>query len=152
MTYMFTAEELDILSSSLVKNELLKKGSDLYYNFRKSMKKNKQSKTDILAKLCLKLITEKTTLDPTLKSDFMDEFITIMNSFPGKTYQDITVIMKNKWHAERENLREQNKLRYEYQQSNEELKKNISELRSQIFALENQISRMNNPTNDKIYD
>ena len=149
---MFTAEELDILSKSLVANELLKKGSDPYYNFRKSIKNNKQSKTDILAKLCLKLITQKTTLDPTLKSEYSEEFITIMNSFPGKTYQDITVMMKNNWVGLREDLSKQNELRYEYQQSNDKLRKSITQLKLQICGLENEINRLKNTDNSHIYD
>tara|TARA_R100000808_G_C2073627_1_gene100139 strand:+ start:244 stop:696 length:453 start_codon:yes stop_codon:yes gene_type:complete len=141
---MFTAEELDTLSKSLVANELLKKGSDTYYNFRKSMKNNKQPKTDMLAKLCLKLITQKTTLDPTLKSEYSEEFIEVMNSFPGQSYKDVIVIMKNNWINTRDNLKQQNELRYNYQQSNKELSDKVTELKQQISSLEVAISRLKN--------
>ena len=149
---MFTAEELDTLSKSLVSNELLKKGSDTYYNFRKSMKNNKQPKTDMLAKLCLKLITQKTTLDPTLKSEYSEEFIEVMNSFPGQSYQDVIVIMKNNWINTRNNLKQQNELRYNYQQSNKELSDKVTELKQQISSLEVEISRLkNSDKTDDIY-
>ncbi len=149
---MFTAEELDTLSKSLVSNELLKKGSDTYYNFRKSMKNNKQPKTDMLAKLCLKLITQKTTLDPTLKSEYSEEFIEVMNSFPGQSYQDVIVIMKNNWINTRNNLKQQNELRYNYQQSNKELSDKVTELKQQISSLEVAISRLkNSDKTDDIY-
>lgn len=149
---MFTAEELDTLSKSLVANELLKKGSDTYYNFRKSMKNNKQPKTDMLAKLCLKLITQKTTLDPTLKSEYSEEFIEVMNSFPGQSYQDVIVIMKNNWINTRNNLKQQNELRYNYQQSNKELSDKVTELKQQISSLEVEINRLkNSDKTDDIY-
>ncbi len=149
---MFTAEELDTLSKSLVSNELLKKGSDTYYNFRKSMKNNKQPKTDMLAKLCLKLITQKTTLDPTLKSEYSEEFIEVMNSFPGQSYQDVIVIMKNNWINTRNNLKQQNELRYNYQQSNKELSDKVTELKQQISSLEVEINRLkNSDKTDDIY-
>lgn len=148
---MFTAEELDILSKALVNNELLKKGSDLYYNFRKSMKKNKQVKSDLIAKLCLKLIRDKTTLDPTLESEFDEEFIKIMNSFPGKSYKDIIVIMKDNWVAARENVRKTNLLRYEYQIDNKKLQETNYNLKLQISSLDNEIKRLRNPTREDIY-
>ncbi len=82
---MFTAEEIDLISKALIKNELLNKSkqSDLYYSMRKSLKNNKQVKTELLVKLCLKLIRDKSTLNPINKDTYSEEFQQIINSYPG---------------------------------------------------------------------
>ncbi len=152
---MFTAEEIDLISKALIKNELLNKSkqSDLYYSMRKSLKNNKQVKTELLVKLCLKLIRDKSTLNPINKDTYSEEFQQIINSYPGESYQDIMCKMKRHWHSARDNLKEQNQLRYEYQQKVIELQEKVDNMSSQISSLESHIRILKKPDNaDDIYN
>lgn len=152
---MFTAEEIDLISKALIKNELLNKSkqSDLYYSMRKSLKNNKQVKTELLVKLCLKLIRDKSTLNPINKDTYSEEFQQIINSYPGESYQDIMCKMKRNWHCARDNLKAQNELRYEYQQKVIELQEKVDTMNSQISSLESHIRILKKPDNaDDIYN
>ena len=152
---MFTAEEIDLISKALIKNELLNKSkqSDLYYSMRKSLKNNKQVKTELLVKLCLKLIRDKSTLNPINKDTYSEEFQQIINSYPGESYQDIMCKMKRNRHCARDNLKAQNELRYEYQQKVIELQEKVDNMNYQISSLESHIRILKKPDNaDDIYN
>ena len=146
---MFTAEEIDIISKALIKNELLNKSkqSDLYYSMRKSLKNNKQVKTDLLVNLCLKLIKDKSTLNPINNDIYSEEFQQIINTYPGESYQEIMCKIKRAWHSARDNLKEQNQLRYEYQQKVIELQEKVSTMTSEIRSLEIHIDILKKPAN-----
>ncbi len=61
--------------------------------------------------------------------------------------------MKRHWHSARDNLKEQNQLRYEYQQKVIELQEKVDNMSSQISSLESHIRILKKPDNaDDIYN
>ena len=129
---MLTAEELDQLAGALLKYGLLtkttSKGREKYYNMRRALKQNKQTRDSLLAQLCLKLIADKTTLNPALTSRYSEQFVTIMNSYPGVTPEDACVVMCNQMVEFRDKWKQRTRDIFDLRATIERRDKRISEI------------------------
>ena len=116
------ANEVDLICDALIDYKLIprkrvtKKEIYTYGNMRKSLKNNKQNKTNIITQLLVCLIRDKTTLDPKLTQDHTEFFIKIMNSYPNRSVSEIVESEVHQRIMAGDSLKKAEKKRYDAEQ------------------------------------
>ena len=143
------SNEVDLICTALIDYKMIprkrvtKKEKDTYSNMRRSMRDNKQNKTNILCKLALALIKEQTNLNPKLTQDYSSFFIEIMNSYPNRNVSEIVEMEVHKSQLVSQSLKKAERRRYDAEQEKDRITKlknkeiqdlnlNIQELRKEL--------------------
>ena len=122
------ANEVDLICDALIDYKLIprkrvtKKEIYTYGNMRKSLKNNKQNKTNIITRLLVCLIRDKTTLDPKLTQDHSEFFIKIMNSYPNRSVSEIVESEVHQRIMAGDSLKKAEKKRYDAEQEIERIR------------------------------
>lgn len=90
------ADQVNKLSNAMIKFNMIpskrvsQKDKDFYSNMRRSFKNNKQTKTDMVLRLCLALIEDSNQINDET-SEYSKEFTDIYNSYEAESVQDLVV-------------------------------------------------------------
>ena len=147
------ANEVDLICDALIDYKLIprkrvtKKEIYTYGNMRKSLKNNKQNKTNILTQLLVCLIRDKTTLDPKLTQDHSEFFIKIMNSYPNRTVSEIVESEVHQRIMAGDSLKKAEKKRYDAEQELDRItklkNKEIQDLNLNLQELKKELEQSN---------